>query len=312
MQKIKKSLMLLLTALIWGTAFVAQSKGMDYVEPFTYCGIRMLIGGLVLLPVIKIMDKRKTIEEKNRDKANKKTLILGGLCCGVIIFVAGSFQQIGLQYTTVGKASFITALYIVIVPTLGIFLKKKVPINVTISVIIAVFGFYLLCINGKTRIETSDLLMLFCAFVFSLHILAIDYFSPKVDCVKLSCFQFFTCGIISIIVMFIFEHPDLSGIWAAKGTILYTGILSCGVAYTLQIVAQKDLNPAIASLIMSLESVFGAIAGYIILGDSFTHKELIGCIVVFLAVILAQIPNASNLRISSNNLKIEEKTTETP
>ncbi len=290
-RKVKNTLMLLLTALIWGSAFVAQSVGMDYVGPFTFNGVRSVIGGIFLIFCIWFMDKtgiRKNKREESRE--DKKALLTGGISCGVVLFIASNLQQIGIQYTTVGKAGFITALYIVIVPVMGLFLKKKCPVTVWISVIIAVIGFYRLSVTDGFSLTKGDLLVLLCAVVFSVHILVIDYFTEKADGVKMSCIQFIVCGILSCICMFIFEKPHVAALFGAWMPLLYAGILSCGVAYTLQIVAQKGYNPTVASLLLSLESVFSVVAGFIVLGQKMTARELSGCLLIFAAVILAQIP----------------------
>lgn len=290
-RKVRNTLMLLLTALIWGSAFVAQSVGMDYVGPFTFNGVRSVIGGIFLIFCIWFMDKtgiRKN--NKAESKEDKKVLLTGGISCGVVLFIASNLQQIGIQYTTVGKAGFITALYIVIVPVLGLFLKKKCPATVWISVIIAVIGFYRLSVTDGFSLTRGDLLVLLCAVVFSVHILVIDHFTEKTDGVKMSCIQFIVCGILSCICMFIFEKPQVSALVSAWMPLLYAGILSCGVAYTLQIVAQKGYNPTVASLLLSLESVFSVVAGFIVLGQKMTARELSGCILIFAAVILAQLP----------------------
>ncbi len=295
--KLRQSVILFLTATIWGVAFVAQSVGMDYVGPFTFNGIRSVIGGIVLIPCIFIIRKIKGEENQvtgrtGEDKAKgRKLLIQGGVSCGVVLFIASSLQQIGIQYTTVGKAGFTTALYIVIVPLLSIFLHKKAGFKIWISVVIAVAGFYLLCISESFTLQTGDLLELLCAVSFSVHILVIDYFAPKVDGVKMSCIQFFVCGILGIIFMAIFEHPVISDILNAWQPILYAGVMSCGVAYTLQIIGQKGMNPAVASLIMSMESAISAVAAWIILDQKLSKKELCGCILVFAAIILAQLPD---------------------
>ena len=228
------------------------------------------------------------------DTENKKSYwkntIIGGICCGIFLCAASCFQQFGILYTTVGKAGFITALYIVIVPILGIFLKKKIPAIVWFSCIIAIIGFYLLSMSNKVSLEKGDFLVLICAILFSFHILCIDYFSPKGNSVIISCIQFFTCGILSGIMMLLFESPNWDNIIAAAIPILYAGIMSSGVAYTLQVVAQKNISPTIATLIMSLESVFSALAGWMILGQTLSGRELLGCILVFIAVIMAQLP----------------------
>ena len=247
--KLKGNSMLILTALIWGTAFVAQSVGMDFVGPFTFLAARSIIGGIVLIPCIFLLNKIGSKDKKIEKKENKKDLIVGGVLCGIVLCAASSLQQVGIIYTSVGKAGFITALYIVIVPILGLFLKKKVQSNVWLSVVISMVGLYLLCVKENLGINKGDFLMFLSAFVFSIHILVIDHFSPIVDGVKMSCIQFFVCGIIAFIPAVIFENPELKNILAAYTPILYSGIMSCGVAYTLQIVGQKYTDPVLASLI---------------------------------------------------------------
>ena len=287
--KLKNALLLILTATIWGAAFVAQSVGLDYVGPFTFSATRSLLGGIVLIPVILIMGKKTPPAEKQQ-KSNKKILIIGGVCCGAALFAASNLQQIGIMYTSVGKAGFITACYIVLVPILGLFLKKKCSWIVWISVGLTLVGLYLLCINEQFSINKGDILMLFCALLFSIHILVIDHFAPKADGVKLSCIQFFVCSILSAICMFIFEKPSIASITQAWLPIAYAGVLSCGVAYTLQIIAQKGMNPTVCSLLLSLESCISVIAGWLILDQSLSGKEILGCVIMFAAIILAQIP----------------------
>lgn len=289
--------LLALTAFIWGSAFVAQSVGMDYLGPFTFNSIRSLMGGSVLIPVIlffKRMDGKTTGGQAGGNAAarseNKKTLIIGGICCGLALAVGSSLQQIGLVYTTAGKAGFITALYIVIVPLMGIFLRKLIGIKVWIGVALAVVGMYFLCITEGFSIAKGDFFVLLCAIAFSVHILVIDYFAPKVDGVTLSCIQFFVCGIVCAVPMLVSEQPHPDQILAAWMPLVYAGVLSCGVAYTLQVVAQKNTDPAVASLILSLESVFSVFAGWVILGERLSARELFGCVLVFAAVILAQLP----------------------
>ena len=282
--QVKKSLILLLTATIWGTAFVAQSVGMDYVEPFTFTCARSIIGGIVLIPVILFFSKGK------RPLVTKAELI-GGICCGLALCAAGNFQQFGIVHTTVGKAGFITALYVVIVPILGLFLKKRVSFIVWICVALSVVGLYLLCMTESTfKLAYGDLLVLICAILFSVHIMIIDYFSPKGDGVVISCIQFFVCGIVSGIIMLFVEEPQVGNIMAAKMPILYAGVLSSGVAYTLQIVGQKGMNPTVASLILCLESVMSALAGWIILDEALTPREMFGCILMFAVIVLALVP----------------------
>lgn len=300
--KIKNSLLLLLTATIWGAAFVAQSDGMNYIEPFTFNGIRSIMGGIVLLPVIAVMN---ALKKKGSvivpAPESKKQLVTGGALCGIALFLASSFQQFGILYTTVGKAGFLTACYILIVPVLGLFLGKKCRFNIVIAVVLALIGLYLLCVSGGFSLNSSetfgDILMMICAVLFSVHILIIDRFAGKADGVKMSCIQFFVCGILSVIFMFIFEQPDPANILKAWLPLCYAGIMSCGVAYTLQLIGQKGLNPTVASLIMSLESAVAAIAGWILLGQSLSFQEICGCVLMFSAIIISQLP-AVNLKKS--------------
>ena len=294
------SLCLFLTAFIWGTAFVAQSVGTEYVGAFTFNMSRSVLAGLALLPVIAVSEGRKrnrdipdvrAEENRNEKKKERKQLIAGGILCGTALCVASNLQQIGIAYTTVGKAGFITAMYIILVPVFSVFLHKKAGMKLWISVVIAVAGLYLLCMTGGgLSVEKGDLIVFCCAVAFSVHILTISFFAPKVDGVKMSCIQFWTAAVISAAGMLIFERPDPDAVLAAWMPICYAGILSSGVGYTLQIVGQKDLNPTVASLIMSLESVISVIAGWVILGQSMGAREIAGCILMFAAIILAQLP----------------------
>lgn len=297
---LRQSMLLLLTAAIWGVAFVAQSVGMDYVGPFTFNTVRSLLGGIVLIPCIVLLkrinvgskDTAGAAEHASGDPAGqRKVLLTGGVACGVLLCIASNLQQFGIMYTSVGKSGFITAMYIVLVPVLGIFLKKKAGIKIWCSVAIAVGGLYLLCMTDSGfSIQKGDLLLLLGAVMFSFHILTIDYFSPKVDGVKMSCIQFFTCGILSMVGMFLFEQPQIGAILQAWMPIVYAGVLSCGVAYTLQIVGQKGMNPTVASLILSMESVISVIAGWLILHQKLSGRELLGCVLMFAAIILVQLP----------------------
>lgn len=293
----KGSIMLLITSLIWGTAFVAQSEGMNYVEPFTYNAMRTLLGGVVLIPVMilfRFSDKRNG---KKKSSCSLKNTVIGGICCGIALFIASSFQQAGIAQTTAGKAGFVTALYIVIVPMIGIFLHKKMPLRMWLFIAIALAGFWLLCIKQDIGISSGDLLVFFGAIFFAVHITVIDYFNQKnTDGVLMSCIQFFTAGLLMLICMFIFEKPTIPNIMGAGGTILYAGILSCGVAYTLQILGQKHTNPTLATMLMSLESVFAALSGWLILGEKLSIKEFIGCVLIFAAVILAQLAGTDKLK----------------
>ena len=288
---LKNSLLLLLTATIWGVAFVAQSVGMDYVGGFTFNMARSLIGSAVLLPVIWFMGRNSSKKAKEtQGSGSRKDLLWGGLACGILMCLASNFQQFGIKYTTVGKAGFITACYIVLVPILGLFLKKKCSPFIWLAVAMSVAGLYLLCITDGFSIGKGDILVLICAVLFSFHILVIDYYSPKVDGVKLSCIQFLVCGILSGIPALIFEKPEMSAVLTAWQPILYAGVMSCGVAYTLQIIGQKNMNPTVASLILSLESCISVLAGWVILGQQLSAREITGCVIMFAAIILAQLP----------------------
>lgn len=285
----KANLMLIAAAMIWGAAFVAQSVGMEYVEPYTFLGCRSILGFLVLLPVIAWMDRQKSARQEGC-AYQKRDLLIAGLLCGVIMFVSTAFQQVGLLYTTAGKSGFITALYVVLVPVIGLLMGKKAPVSVWIGVILAAAALYLLCINEGFSIGKGELLTLGCALCFSLHIIVIDHFSARVDGVKLSCLQFLVSGICGLICMAVFETPSLSAILKCWLPIGYAGVLSCGVAYTLQILGQKDTKPAVASILMSLESVFAVVFGALLLRERLAVKEYLGCALMFAAIILAQLP----------------------
>ncbi|MCI9663371.1 MAG: DMT family transporter [Lachnospiraceae bacterium] len=284
----KSSLMLFLAAFIWGTAFVAQSVGMDYLGPLSFNGARFLMGSAVLLPVI-VFNRTRGIKE-GKPVSGWKDTVAGGVCCGLVLCAAALLQQYGILYTTVGKAGFITTLYIILVPFFGIFLKKKIPGKVWAGAAIAAFGMYLLCMSESLSLGRGDTLVFLCAVLFSVHILVIDYFSPKADGVELSCIQFLTAGVIGSILAFVFERPDAGAFLKGIVPLAYAGILSSGVAYTLQVVGQRDMDPTIASLILSLESVVSMLAGWVILGQALTGRELTGCGLVFGAVILVQLP----------------------
>ena len=288
----KNPAMLLLAAFIWGSAFVAQSVGMDYVGPLTFNCVRSIIGGVVLIPCVFLLGRLKSPEERARAAAesDRKTLLAGGVSCGVVLCAATSMQQFGMQYTSVGKAGFITALYIVIVPVLGLFFGKRCGFKIWLGVFIALVGFYLLCMTGGFTLERGDLYLLCCSLLFSFHILVIDHFSPLVDGVKMSCIQFLVSGVLSGAAMLLFETPSIAGIVAGAGPILYAGVLSSGVAYTLQIIGQKNYNPTVATLLLSLESVFSALTGWLVLHQKLSPREMAGCVLIFVAVILAQLP----------------------
>lgn len=285
---LRSSFLLFLAAFIWGVAFVAQSVGMDYMGPFTFNGARFLMGGMVLLPLVVFRRKGKTGESIRF--GNRKDTLTGGICCGLALCSAALFQQFGIVYTTVGKAGFITTLYIIIVPIMGIFLKKRVSARIWLAALIAAAGMYLLCMSESLRLGKGDTYVFICAILFSIHILVIDHFSPKADGVELSCLQFFTAGIIGSILALILERPTISNFAGGIIPLAYAGIMSSGVAYTLQVIGQKDMDPTVASLILSLESVVSMLAGWVILKQALSPRELSGCLLVFAAVILAQLP----------------------
>ncbi len=295
-QKLRNCLLLLTAAIIWGMAFVSQKAGMDSMGPLTFNGTRNLIGTAVLIPVILIL--RNRIPRAERKPLPLKTTIIGGLSCGLALTVASTLQQYGLTMTTVGKGGFITTLYIIMTPILGIFLHRRAPRIVWVAAAMAVGGMYLLCVNGESlSISAGDLLVLGSALIFSVHILVIDKFSPLTDGVVLSCIQFFVCGVVSTIGAFIFEEPSWSQIIDGIIPVLYAGVLSCGVGYTLQIVGQKGLDPTASALILSMESVVAAISGYVAgatgllkTDQTMTPQQIAGCAIVFAAVILVQLP----------------------
>ena len=284
----------IITAMIWGSSFVAQSTSTEHIGAFTFNAARSFVGFLALLVVVQIFrmvrkepEIQQTPEEK---KAGRKGLVLGGICCGIALALACNLQQLGMVAgASAGKTSFITTLYVVLVPICGLFLKKRVSPTVWISVLLAVAGLYCLCIKDSFSIAPSDLLVMLCAFGYTLHILVIDYFTQKVDGVKMSCIQFLSCAVLSAILMLIFEHPTWADITPCIGSILYVGVFSSGVAYTLQILAQKDSNPTVVTILLSLESVFAVIAGAIILHQQMSLREYIGCALMFIAVVLAQV-----------------------
>ncbi len=290
----RNSFLLFLTATIWGMAFVFQSKGMEFMGPFTFNGIRSVIGALSLLVYLGIVcgmgrKKLSAVDWKNTLKA--------GFWCGILLTAASTFQQYGMVYTTVGKAGFITTLYIIFVPIAGIFFRKKVGAVVWLSALMAAAGMYLLCMTEGFRLGTGDIMVFVCAILFTAHILVIDHYSDKADGVIVSCIQFAMCGLICSVLALIFEKPVLDDILPGTGALLYAGVMSCGVAYTLQIVGQRDVNPTVAALILSLESVVATVAGWIAFELGFlkadqtlTGRQIAGCVLVFAAVVLVQIP----------------------
>lgn len=289
-----------LAALIWGTGFVAQSVAADHVQPFTFNASRAVIAfGFLLVIVLAMRWYRAKHGEKMRGGAAYwRDLLISGVCCGLALTVATNLQQKGIETTTAGKSGFITALYIVLVPLFGVFLKKKLSRAVWVSVALAVVGLYFLCIKESMTVSFGDFLTMLCAVCFAVHILTVDHFSARVDGVELSCVQFLVMTLLSAAGMLATETPEWETLRMAAGSIVYMGIFSSGVAYTLQILAQKGSNPTTVALLMSLEAVFATLGGAIILHDRMTGREYMGCVIMFAAVILAQIPETAWNRIA--------------
>ena len=318
---VRQVLFPILAALIWGTAFVAQDLCADVIDTFSFNAARSYIAVVVLLVIIFIFDKLKKDKVELTPAEKKKArrdLLIGGFCCGTALAVASNFQQAGIAAgTEAGKAGFLTALYVVLVPLFGLFFRRKVSLPVWIAVALSVASLYLLCIKGDFSLAMGDLLVLVCAVCFAIHILVIDHFTATVDGIKLSCVQFFfaavwatlaklVCTLLGLggigdtsVATSIFAVPDWAGIWACILPILYVGVFSSGVAYTLQILAQKDSNPTVVTILLSLESVFAVIAGAIILQQQMTGREYLGCVLMLVAVILAQIPNPFEKKVKA-------------
>lgn len=288
--QLKSSIMAFVAAFIWGTAFVAQSVSTDKVPPFAFNALRSAIATVCLLLISQALDVHRLRRDGVRPRCDKKVLALGGICCGVFLAAATNFQQAALADTAPGKAAFITALYVVLVPVLGIFFKKRASLGVWISVILSVVGLYFLCVTGTLDLRPSDIMLLACALGFALQILCVDYFVQRVDPIKLSCAQFFVTSVISAVCAAIFEQPTVQGAVDCLWPILYVGVFSSCGAYTLQILAQKGSDPTVVTIILSLESVISVISGALILRDRLTDREYLGCVLMFAAVILAQIP----------------------
>lgn len=312
---LKGSALLVLGSFIWGTTFVAQSMGTNHLNAFSFNCIRNIIGVFALIPVLlwqiyaqsRNMNHVQSLKLKDSSIASEnaffiqnlkavftKDLLLGGFICGTALCLASNFQQLGIEYSTVGKSAFITTLYIVLVPLLGLFFKKKLSLQIWGGVVLAMIGLYLLCMKDEAFVlTTGDIYLLLCAFFFTIQITAVDYYAPKVNCIALSMMQFLTTAILSGIGMLFSGLPTMENIIGAIFPLLYAGVLSSGIAYTFQIIGQKHLAPTVASLIMSLESVFATLAGWIVLHEILSTKELIGCGLVFSAVILTQLPTPS-------------------
>ena len=284
--QVKGVLMLLLTAIVWGSSFVAQSIGMEKIQAFTFTAIRTLLGAIVLLPIICI---RGSIQKT--EIFSKKTLTYG-VILGVIFSFAQNFQQFAFYYSTAGKIAFITAFYMFFVPVFGLFLKKRIPWITWLCVIAGLVGLYFLCINSSdlSAINKGDILALICAVFYAVHILVIERFAPEVDGIQLSCVQFAVGGVISLILMFIFETPQMPNIIAAGPSLAYSGIMSCGLAYTFQIIGQKYTEATVASLLMCMESVFAVLTAAIVLHEMLSGREIVGCVIMFTAIVISQIP----------------------
>lgn len=289
--RLRGSLRLLLATVIWGTAFIAQSVGMDYIGPFTFQTIRCILAVVFLLPLSFLLDVKSGQADQSMEKWRSKELWKSGIICGVALFVAASLQQVGMVYTDAGKAGFITAMYIVLVPILGFFLGQKPPKAAVFSVALAVVGLYLLSCVGVTRVNKGDLLILGCALAFAVQITCIDRLAGALDGIRLNCIQALVVALLSIPFILMTEDVNLGNILVCWLPLAYAGVLSMGVAYTLQIFGQKDLEPTTASLIMSLESVIAVLAGWLILKETMKPWEILGCCLVFAAVIISQFPD---------------------
>lgn len=299
--KTRANLLLLMTAMIWGCAFVAQDMAADVLEPMAFNGSRMLLAALALVPLCVFSDRRaikagQGMAWKQMDKAQRKTLLTGGACCGVMLAMGSIFQQLGISLGTgAGKAGFITALYIVLVPLAGLLLFcKKLGKLVWVAVALSVAGLYLLCMTGSLTIDPGDGMLIICAACYCGHILVVDHFSRRTECIKMSCIQFAVTTVICFAGAFLFENPTWDAVRTCAIPIIYAGVFSGGMGYTLQILAQRDAEPAVASLLMSLESVFAVLAGWVILGDALSLRELLGCALMMGGIVLAQLPEKKN------------------
>lgn len=280
-------------ALIWGLSFVFQSEGSGIVETFTFNGIRTFLGGIVLIPIVafSFLKKNKGLSKEERQKFPIKEVFIGGLCCGIPLFIGGNLQQEAFRYLDAGKVGFITALYMLLVPIFGLFLKQRAKLNVWVGIGFGVFGLFLLSVKkGDFSLGKGEIITILCAVGFAAQIIAIDRFCRRVDCVALSCMQFLIAGVLSIICMFIFETPNITAIKGAGVQILYTGIMSCSCAFTFQVIGQKYSEPASSSILLCLESVFSVIFGWIILNQALNARELTGCAIMFVGIILTQLP----------------------
>ncbi len=293
--KILGPVLLVSAAMLWGLSFVAQKQGMEYVEGFTFNGIRSLLGAIVLVPFILIRSRKTgTALSSTEKKSKKKSSLKGILIVGTMLCLGSNLQQFSFNYISPGKVGFITALYMLLVPIITFFLyKKKQPITTWLGVLLGVGGLYMICMGKDSTFSLGkgEFLAILCSIAFALHIIVIDKFAAEVDCVVLSCGQFLVTGVVSCALMLIFENPDMACIRQAAIPILYAGIISCGCAFTFQIIGQKYTKPTLASMLLCLESVFSVVFSFIVLGDRMTAGEYIGCAVMFVAIIIAQLPS---------------------
>ncbi|MGI6751310.1 MAG: DMT family transporter [Anaerovoracaceae bacterium] len=310
-KKLTANFILLFTAFIWGTSFVAQRVGMDYVGPLTFTAIRFLLATLLLLLIVWFTSRRNSLTDEKNDiskndtyneqskkdeclqdaESNRRILFVSGFSCGVILFCGSFMEQFGLVFTTASKASFITALYILLVPLIGLFLKHKIGLKTWFGVIIGTVGLFLLCITETFTIAKGDFIVLIGAVFWACHVLVIDYFLPRIDALKLATFQFGVCSFIAAIGMFLFETPSLQAIMDCAFPIAYAGIVCGGIGFTMQIIGQKNTTPTVAALILSMEAIFGAVSGFILLDETMTPRELTGCLLMVVAIILSQLPD---------------------
>lgn len=302
-KKILANILLLMTAIIWGSAFVAQRVGMNFVEPFTFNFSRFFLSTLVLIPVIFFTEKsqkNKGNDESENQSNDSKVFLKASIVCGSFLFAGSSLQQFGLVFTTAGKSAFITTLYILLVPIFGLFFKHRVSIVGWIAVIFGTIGLYFLCITESFTIAKGDFIVLIGAFFWTAHVLSIDYFLQKVNPIRLAMAQFAVSSLFSLIAAVLFETPNIQSILAASIPILYAGIMSGGVGFTFQILGQQYTTPTIASLLMSMESVFALLAGYLLLNEVMTGREFLGCILMFIAIIISQIPEEYFRKTTTN------------
>ena len=287
-KELKASIMLFITSIIWGLAFVAQAQGMEHIGPFTFTAARSLVA--IIFLYLTYIFFNKTSKTYREQKFDMKRTIRGGVLCGLVFTFGINFQQIGLVYTTAGKASFLTALYIVFIPIIGLFYGKKINKKLQLCIVFAMIGTYLMSVKGSLSMNIGDLITIFGSIVFAIHILMLSEFSKDTNAVLVSLIQFAVCGFFSLIAALIFEGIEIDAILKSYLAILYVGILSSGVGFTIQLMALKELDPVVASMISSLESVFGAVFGWLILSQSMSEREIIGGIIIFLATLIAQLP----------------------